>query len=440
MHTVRIAFGLLLALLGALALMLAEGDPTNAEDSPMVSLSPGEHAFWHGPYVDHETVGSGDLCGIVGPCWTYGVTVERGNARRLRVAIDWPSSENMYELDLIDPSGEVVGTMSGYGSWNDELFAKRPAPGIWKVRVVPEDVTASSFKMRAKLEAQRRGPARGGARRVMLPNLQVNAPWDATLVGPAAIGPTALLIHRPADVLGFHPRSCSPDESLMNGTEKCLRFSVGPMNISPGPLELAMDLAEARPNGQGHLEGPATQRLYRRDGSYKTRPAGTFIAHEQHLHFHVQALLEYKLLRVTDLQSGKMEPAGAGNKASFCTLDLMIPFFRRFTSEGPKFRGPQPCAVPPEGDTKLVMGISPGWADVYTWDLPDQYVDFGAGGEGYFVIRARVDPHNTVLETDDDDNYGYGLVRITGDEVETLERGIGRSPWDPHKRILPLAP
>ena len=28
------------------------------------------------------------------------------------------------------------------------------------------------------------------------------------------------------------------------------------------------------------------------------------------------------------------------------------------------------------------MGISPGWADVYTWDLPDQYVDFGAGGEG----------------------------------------------------------
>ena len=45
-----------------------------------------------------------------------------------------------------------------------------------------------------------------------------------------------------------------------------------------------------------------------------------------------------------------------------------------------------------------------------------------------------------MLETDDDDNYGYGLVRITGDEVETLERGIGRSPWDPHKRILPLAP
>jgi hypothetical protein len=86
------------------------------------------------------------------------------------------------------------------------------------------------------------------------------------------------------------------------------------------------------------------------------------------------------------------------------------------------------------------MGISPGWADVYTWDLPDQYVDFGKGGEGAFVIRATVDPPNTVLETREDDNQGYALVRVANGEVELLERGMGASPWDPRKEVLPLQP
>jgi hypothetical protein len=182
------------------------------------------------------------------------------------------------------------------------------------------------------------------------------------------------------------------------------------------------------------------QRLYRRDGSFETRDAGKFVAHEQHAHYHVQDLLAYRLFRVTDMETGTLEPTGVGNKASFCTLDLMIPYFERFRTEPPKYRGASPCAVPPEGDTRLVMGISPGWADVYTWDLPDQYVDFGAGGEGYFVIRARVDAANTVLETKERDNFGYALVHIVGDRVETIERGIGRSPWAPKRQVLPLVP
>ena len=275
---------------------------------------------------------------------------------------------------------------------------------------------------------------------MVLPNLRVNAPWDATLVGPAAVGPTALVIHRPADVLGYHPLSCSPDEMALNGVERCLRFSVGPMNNGRGPFELEMDLATARPNAGGHLEGPVVQRLYRPDGTFQTRQAGTFVAHEQHAHFHAQDLLHYELLRVTDPKAGRLVPTGVGNKASFCTLDLMIPFFEEFVTEGPKFRGAGPCAVPPEGDTKLVMGISPGWADVYTWDLPDQYVNFGAGGEGLFVIRAQVDRANTVLETSERDNAGYALVRIEGDRVELLERGIGTDPWDRGKQVLPKAP
>jgi hypothetical protein len=406
----------------------------------VATLAPGESTFWDGPYTEQAAVGSGELCGIAGPCWNYELGVEPG-AARLRVAIDWASSEDWYQLELFDPSGQRVGTLSGYGSWSDELFAADPVAGTWTVRVVPEAVTATSFEARAKLEAPCRGgdpPPCGGRRNALPPNLQVLAPWNPTLTGPAAVGPTSLLIHQPLDVLGFHPLSCSLDETVLNGVEECLRFNVGPMNVARGPFEVAMDLATVRPNEGGHLEGDVTQRIYRRDGSYSRRNAGTFVAHEQHLHFHAQDLLHYRLLRVGP--GGQLEPTGVGNKASFCTLDLMIPFFRKFTTQGPKFRGPSPCAVPPEGDTKLVMGISPGWADVYTWDLADQYVDFGAGGQGRFVIRAQVDAPNTIRETNERDNFGYALIEIVGDEVALLERGIGKSPWDPRKRVLPIAP
>jgi hypothetical protein len=412
----------------------------SAVAAPVATLDPGEHVFWDGPHVEQATVGAAEACAVVGSCWDYGIDVRPGRAAtRLRVAIDWPSSLDMYALELYDPKGRKVGSMSGYGSWSDELFASKPAPGRWTVRVIPEDVSESAFQARAKLE--RVTPRSRAARtKPVLPNLRVNAPWDPTLVGPAGVGPTTLVIHRPADVLGFHPLSCSVDEMALNGTRRCLRFSVGPMNTGRGPFEVEMDLGEARPNEGGHLEGPVRQRLYRPDGRFTSRSAGTFVAHEQHAHFHAQDLLEYELLRVTDMARGQLEPTGVGNKASFCTLDLMIPFFDAFTTEGPKVRGASPCAVPPEGDTKLVMGISPGWADVYTWDLPDQYVDFGNGGEGVFVIRATVDPPNTVLETREDDNQGYALVRVANGEVELLERGMGSSPWDPRKEVLPLQP
>ena len=119
----------LMAPLAAVAALVAAAPSEVHAAGPVASLKPGEHAFWDGPYVERATVGAGDLCDVAGPCWTYDVVVERGEASRLRVAIDWPSSTNMYELDLFDPSGKQVGSMSGYGSWSDEMFAKNPAPG-----------------------------------------------------------------------------------------------------------------------------------------------------------------------------------------------------------------------------------------------------------------------------------------------------------------------
>ena len=151
-------------------------------------------------------------------------------------------------------------------------------------------------------------------------------------------------------------------------------------------------------------------------------------------------MLAYELLRVVDRRRGTLEPTGEGRKASFCTLDLMIADFERFKSQPPRYSNEDVCFRPPNSDTTLVMGITPGWADVYTWDLPDQYVEFGDNGPDRYVVRAVVDGRNTIRETRDTDNVGYGYIEVSDDGVRLIERGIGTSPWDPRKKVLPLEP
>ena len=375
---------------------------------------------------------SPELCDIAGPCWTYRFGVEPTIGTRLRVAIDWLNSANIYALELRDPTGRVIASDPHLLHFSLELFVPRPAPGIWTLRVIPQYVTASSFRARARLDRPAKPRKR---RRLLLPNLQPNAPWRFGFVASAAP-----YTQMPADVLGFRPLSCSPDETAIGGAKRCLRFSVGPMNVGRGPFEARFDAASATPNSSGQLEGPVTQWIFRTDGSHLERPAGRFIFHEAHGHFHVQDMLAYRLLRVVNRRRGTLEPTGAGRKASFCTLDLMIADFERFKSQPPRYSNEDVCFRPPNSDTTLVMGITPGWADVYTWDLPDQYVEFGDGSPGYYVVRAVVDGPNTIRESRESDNVGYAYIKVVDDRVRLIERGIGRSPWDRRKTVLPLDP
>lgn len=51
------------------------------------------------------------------------------------------------------------------------------------------------------------------------------------------------------------------------------------------------------------------------------------------------------------------------------------------------------------------------------------------------MVRATVDVLDNVLESDESDNSSYAFVRVTGTDVEILERGYGASPFDP-ARVL----
>jgi hypothetical protein len=83
-----------------------------------------------------------------------------------------------------------------------------------------------------------------------------------------------------------------------------------------------------------------------------------------------------------------------------------------------------------------LLALTRGWGDVYRWQRPGQYVEFGGNGDGLYVVRTTVDKGNTTLETDETDNSAYALVRISARRIDTLERGWGTSPFDPSKTVF----
>jgi hypothetical protein len=63
-------------------------------------------------------------------------------------------------------------------------------------------------------------------------------------------------------------------------------------------------------------------------------------------------------------------------------------------------------------------------------------VEFASQPDGRYVVTATVDKPDEVIEANERDNVSYAYVRVTGDEVELLQRGRGASPWDPRKTVL----
>jgi hypothetical protein len=413
--------------------------------SPLADSPPAD-ALYGGVFWDGTTVASGDvpdpsLCGTAGPCFTYHLHLP-GPGARLRVAIDIPMRDDTFELDLLDPSGKQVASTQTSNAFDAEAFVTDPAPGDWTVRVMPEGVSDSSFRLRAKLE---RTLAKPTGHVALLPDLKAVPPMEFGFVAPA--NPANGLyppdtVNPPLDVGGMHPLSCTADEmaptTIQGGAAmKCLRFTSGPINVGSGPFEMHFsftgDLAAQKMTPIGH--GPMTQTIHYADGTTTTRPAGTYSFHWLHGHFHDDHILDYQLFRV---DGERLVPAGAGTKSGFCPANQLFGEWRRFVQAPPDEiigsgdTGTGNCQNPVDG----VLGLSPGWGDIYRWQRPGQYVEFGTNGDGLYVVRCTVDIENQILESDESDNSAYALVKVVGDKVQLLERGQGSSPFDPDRTVF----
>ena len=189
------------------------------------------------------------------------------------------------------------------------------------------------------------------------------------------------------------------------------------------------------------------QRVFYEDFSFIDIEAGFFIYHSEHKHIHVQDWSRYRLRQVVDGdQVGSV--VAEGDKISSCLIDgavddSSLPYF----SEFPRFIS---CGT-------QVQGISVGWVDVYTRNLPGQQIDITDVPDGDYWLESEVDPLDQFLELNEDNNVTRIRITIgsppgfpdryepndTVEHVATLRVGaVGSAnlgPCNPERRIEQLS-
>jgi Lysyl oxidase len=183
-----------------------------------------------------------------------------------------------------------------------------------------------------------------------------------------------------------------------------LRFSTTSWNNGAGPLELRAGEA-----GQGGQD--VYQRIYRSDGSYHDRLAGTFVFHEDHGHFHFENYALYTLRPLNAPGASDRQ----SSKTTFCIIDTT-----RFNTGLP---GAPANAVYTQCESTF-QGMSVGWGDTYVSSLEGQSFNTTGSPDGDYELLIQIDPQQRIVESNESDNLSCWRVRIgstpTGRTVQSL--------------------
>ncbi len=378
--------------------------PALAAGPARFELGAGDAVFWSGPLIESSD----------GQTFEYTVLVKEP-AARLRIGIDHPQVGDDFNVEVLAPGGgRAAGFSVGPGIYSAEEIFLDPDVGSWTIRVTPGDVTDSAFRLRAKLE--KKLPRLGTKTGPVLPNLQILPPHDASFMVPVTNGagdsdPVGV------DVAG--QGGCHPEEHAEDHAIRCLRFGYGVRNTGLGPMELFH-------TGSSPLEHDLFQRIHRANGTVVERPAGKAVYHKTHAHFHHDAAVGLQLFRVTDADIGTLEPAGEKRTKGFAHRNELIRDWDVFYPTLDMF----------PSLTGSAFGLRSGWADIYEWDRPGNYIDFGLNTDGNYVLRMWADPVDGIRESNERDNLGYTYMKIEGGSVELIEAGRGSDPWDPCKIVV----
>jgi hypothetical protein len=360
-------------------------------------LGRGQAIFWTGPLVEEGS-----------DSWTYRLDVERGGVR-LRVGLDHPEVDDDFSMVVRTPSGTTHTVDSGGGLYSSETLIASPEAGIHEITVRANNVSDSNFRVRAKLED--RLPALGTADGPVLPNLQILPPHEASFLFPVTNGGVG---DPPQGLDTKGSASCHPEEHAEDAAVRCLRFAYGIRNTGRGPMQLHYEGSSIGP------DKTMFQRIQRADGTNFDREAGMVRYHKTHGHYHHSAAVGLQLFKVTNVKKGSLEPAGAPRTKGFAHREELLRDWDTFYPVWARFG----------------FGLSSGYADIYEWDRPGNYIDFGFNSDGLYVVRLLADPVEGVTESNELDNAGYTYLKITGSKVKMIEAGRGQDPWDPCKIVV----
>jgi hypothetical protein len=183
------------------------------------------------------------------------------------------------------------------------------------------------------------------------------------------------------------------------GVDRCLRISVGTVNIGRG------DLILTAPVGQ---QDQITEHIDTCGGEARLQPvASAFVDEPTHQHLHLQDWTELRLRRIderceTEETATQCPVAGLGHKVSFCLTDTA-----RYDAVLGRYGGRLYCGVD-QGGGRIIQGISSGWMDVYGSSLPGQLIDVSTLTSGDYWLEVEVNPHGAVLEA----NYDNNVTRL----------------------------
>lgn len=194
------------------------------------------------------------------------------------------------------------------------------------------------------------------------------------------------------------------------GGVKELRFSNLIWNGGDGPMEL-------RPEHDDVADITyAYQQLYSHDADgdlYVTGEtlAGTFAYHPSHFHWHFGEFSRYELRDVAPDGTVGASVLSIDDKVSFCLLDV--------AQIDPDLEHAAPFTYTGCGQN-VDQGISVGWGDIYSSDLPGQELDITGLANGTYWLKSTADPANHLLETHDGNNSAFVKISITNNAVQVL--------------------
>lgn len=213
--------------------------------------------------------------------------------------------------------------------------------------------------------------------------------------------------------LGMAPLRNLSVENRSNG-QHLLRFDAIIVNVGTGPFEVLGNRTEA----SDPTMDTVTQRIFDSEGAYREVPAtntspdtpgyGTsaqmVFGGDGHNHWHVKNLEDYELDR---LDNGAK--VGTGAKSGFCFYDNSA--YRLTLDDAPQ--NPVYTGCGDNDDLTVKTGLSIGWGDLYSANLPDQYIDITGLSSGQYRLWARADPSDWFTESSNSNNYTWTDIQLT---------------------------
>ncbi len=200
-----------------------------------------------------------------------------------------------------------------------------------------------------------------------------------------------------------------------------LRFSTIYFNQGEGPMELRAD-----PKTIGlrqDAERDVFQRVYRTDGTYREKVVGTFMWHQEHLHYHFADFIVYDLDAV-DVK-GAPDLSGSRVKTTFCLRDVSRVDLE--LDNRPEDAEYKICG-------KRVQGVSVGWADTYFSTYPDQALNISDLPSGVYSLTFHVNESSFLEESNLENNKSKIVFSYDAKagKVKVLEESPEEAPTVKH--------